>query len=150
MNKLKLLFSTLVVAFSLLVAPVVVTGVSLAVYTSPGDSAAAGACGDPTNATSASCQSNANQNTLPTIIGKIISIFSWVVGAVSVIMLIYGGFKYITSGGDSGGVTAAKNTILYAIVGLVIVALSQVIVNFVLDKANNATSATGSTLVVRK
>jgi hypothetical protein len=53
-------------------------------------------------------------------------------------MLIFGGFKYITSGGDAGKITGAKNTILYAIVGLVIVALSQVIINFVLDRAINA------------
>jgi len=63
---------------------------------------------------------------------KIINIFSIVVGAVSVIMIIIGGFRYIISGGDSNGVTGAKNTILYAIVGLVIVIFAQVIVRFVL------------------
>lgn len=62
----------------------------------------------------------------------VINIFSWIVGVVSVIMIIWGGFKYITSGGDSSNVTAAKNTILYAIVGLIIVALAQIIVKFVL------------------
>lgn len=82
------------------------------------------ACPDP-----AAAGSNVND-----IVATVINIFSWVVGVVSVIMIIYGGFKYITSGGDAGGVTAAKNTILYAIVGLVIVALAQVIVQFVLTK----------------
>jgi hypothetical protein len=52
-------------------------------------------------------------------------------------MIILGGFKYITSGGDTGNVTGAKNTILYAIVGLVIVALAQIIVRFVLDKTTS-------------
>jgi hypothetical protein len=52
-------------------------------------------------------------------------------------MIIYGGFRYITSGGDSNGVTAAKNTILYAIIGLIIVALAQIIVNFVLNKTTS-------------
>lgn len=69
---------------------------------------------------------------------KIINIFSIVVGTISVIMIIIGGFRYIISGGDSGGVTAGKNTILYAIVGLVIVLFSQVIVRFVLT--NTATT----------
>jgi len=69
------------------------------------------------------------------IIATVINIFSVVVGVVSVIMIIIGGLKYITSGGDSGNVTGAKNTILYAIIGLVIVALAQVIVNFVLSRA---------------
>ncbi len=63
---------------------------------------------------------------------KIINIFSVVVGSVSVIMIIIGGFRYIISGGDSAGVTSAKNTILYAIVGLVIVLFSQAIIRFVL------------------
>jgi hypothetical protein len=53
---------------------------------------------------------------------------------VAVVMIIIGGLKYITSGGDSGNVTGAKNTILYAIIGLVIVALAQFIVRFVLSK----------------
>lgn len=68
------------------------------------------------------------------LVATIINVFSWVVGVISVLMIIWGGFKYITSGGDAGGVTGAKNTILYAIVGLVIVALAQVIVQFVLSK----------------
>ena len=75
------------------------------------------------------------QQTVNDIIGTVINIFSIVVDVTAVIMIIVGGFQYITSGGDSGKVTTAKNTILFAIVGLVIVALAQVIVNFVLSKA---------------
>ncbi len=68
------------------------------------------------------------------LITQIINVFSVVVGIVAVIMIIYGGFKYITSGGDSNNITGAKNTILYAIIGLIIVALAQFIVRFVLSK----------------
>lgn len=68
------------------------------------------------------------------IITVIINLFSLVVGVVSVIMIIIGGFKYITSGGDSSNVQSAKNTIIYALIGLVIVALAQFIVQFVLNK----------------
>lgn len=68
------------------------------------------------------------------IIHSIINIFSLIVGFVSVIMIIIGGLKYITSGGDSSNITGAKNTIIYAIIGLVIVALSQFIVRFVLTR----------------
>ena len=68
------------------------------------------------------------------LIKDVINIFSIVVGVVSVIMIIIGGFRYITSGGDSGNVSSAKNTIIYAIIGLVIVALAQFIVQFVLNK----------------
>ncbi len=69
------------------------------------------------------------------IIKLVINVFSLIVGVVSVIMIIIGGLKYITSGGDSGNITGAKNTILYAIIGLVVVALAQVVVKFVLAKA---------------
>lgn len=74
------------------------------------------------------------------IITKVINIFSIVVGIVAVIMIIIGGLKYITSGGDSGNVTGAKNTILYAIIGLVVVALAQFIVKFVLGNTANITN----------
>jgi type IV secretion system pilin len=69
------------------------------------------------------------------IVGTVINIFSVLVGIVAVIMIIWGGFKYITSGGDSGNIGAAKNTILFAIVGLIIVALAQIIVRFVLSRS---------------
>ena len=49
-------------------------------------------------------------------------------------MIMVGGLKYMTSQGDSANVASAKNTILYAVIGLVVVALAQVIVKFVLDR----------------
>ena len=50
-----------------------------------------------------------------------------IVGVVAIIMIIVGGFRYITSGGDSSKVGSAKNTIIYAIIGLILVALAQII-----------------------
>jgi hypothetical protein len=72
------------------------------------------------------------------LVAKIINIFSWVVGIVAVIMIIFGGFRYITSGGNDNNVSSAKNTILYAIIGLVIVAFAQFIVKFVLERTTGA------------
>ena len=64
-------------------------------------------------------------------IKQVLNIFSWIVGIASVIMIIYAGFKYVISqGGD--GTAQARNTILYAVVGLVVVALAQAIVRFVI------------------
>lgn len=57
----------------------------------------------------------------------------YIVGIVAVIMLIIGGIKYVVSGGDSKKVTDAKNTVLYAIIGLVIAFLAFAIVNFVIS-----------------
>lgn len=74
------------------------------------------------------------------IIKLVINVFSLLVGVVAVIMIIVGGLKYITSGGNEGNVTGAKNTILYAIVGLVVVALAQIVVKFVLSKTITTTN----------
>ena len=63
-------------------------------------------------------------------VAKALNLFSAVVGIIAVVMIIVGGVKYITSGGDSGNVTSAKN----AIIGLVVVALAQIIVRFVLAR----------------
>lgn len=85
----------------------------------------------------ADCDPDGSETKLNKLITDIVNIFSVIVGIVAVIMIIIGGFKYITSGGDSGNVTGAKNTILYAIIGLVVVALAQFIVKFVLSKATD-------------
>lgn len=71
---------------------------------------------------------------IETIIRVVVNVFSLIVGVVAVIMIILGGLRYITSGGDSNNVSSAKNTIIYAIIGLVVVALAQFIVQFVLNK----------------
>jgi len=86
--------------------------------------------------TSTGCSRAPSQGTtrIQGIVETVINIFSVVVGIVAVIMIIWGGFKYITSGGDSGNITSAKNTIIYAIIGLVIVALAQFFVQFVLEQ----------------
>ncbi|MDQ5886182.1 MAG: hypothetical protein QG628_579 [Patescibacteria group bacterium] len=67
-------------------------------------------------------------------IAKGLNLFSAVVGIIAEVMIIVGGIQYITTGGDSGNVTKAKNTILYAVIGLVVVALAQIIVQFVLSR----------------
>ena len=56
------------------------------------------------------------------------------------IMLIIGGIRYVISGGDSKKVTDAKNTVLYAIIGLVIAFLAFAIVNFVITALPNSTN----------
>lgn len=81
--------------------------------------------------------SGVDNNAIKTLAAKITNTFSIIVGAASIIMIIYGGFRYVTSGGESGRVGAAKNALLYAIVGLVIVALAQLIVHFVLNQTSN-------------
>jgi hypothetical protein len=66
------------------------------------------------------------------VVAGALNIIYWVVGVVSVIMIVIGAIKYITSGGDPKGTQGAKNTILYAIIGLVVSILAFAITNFVL------------------
>jgi cytochrome bd-type quinol oxidase subunit 2 len=70
---------------------------------------------------------------LTKVIRNVINIFSIIIGIVAVIMIMVGGFKYITAAGDSGNITSARNTIVYALIGLAVAALSQFLVWFVLD-----------------
>lgn len=63
-----------------------------------------------------------------------LNLFSAIIGIIAVVMIMVGGLKYITSQGESANVASAKNTILYAAIGLVVVALAQVIVRFVLNR----------------
>lgn len=66
------------------------------------------------------------------IIGTVVNLLTVVVGIAAVIMLIYGGMKFITSGGEASAVASAKKSIVFALVGLVVVGLAQLIVHFVL------------------
>ena len=65
------------------------------------------------------------------IFSTIVNVILFIVGALSVVMIIYGGIRYTISAGDSSKVTSAKNTIMYAIVGLIVSILAFAIVNFV-------------------
>lgn len=88
----------------------------------------------------ADCSGN-NGGNLTDIVKTIVNVLSVMVGLTAVIMIVVAGFKYITSGGDSGKVTSAKNALVYALVGLVIVALAQFMVRVVLKQADTVTNS---------
>ena len=79
--------------------------------------------------TGTNCSDAGVENTVKVVV----SILSYIIGVLAVIMIMVGGFKYITSSGDSNAVANAKNTIVYALVGIVIAALAQFFVRFVLN-----------------
>ncbi len=131
---------------NLLIASVFAFGLMLVPATTfAGADIKGGLCQGATNlefsgTNSAACDANADEGQLNDLIRRVINIVSVIVAIVAVIMIIVGGFKYIASGGDSTKVTSAKNTILYAIIGLVIVALAQFVVKFVLNQSTALTS----------
>lgn len=84
--------------------------------------------------TGQSCGSGSDTR-VNTILKLVLNVVSFVVGFAAVIMLIIGGLRYVMSSGDGSNTAGAKNTILYAVIGLAVVALAQIIVRFVLDRA---------------
>ncbi len=72
------------------------------------------------------------QNLETDVFTQIVNILLFIIGAIAVIMLVIGGIRYTTSNGDSNQVSAAKNTILYAIIGIIVAILAYAIVNFVI------------------
>ena len=106
-----------------------------------GSGVAAAACTNDGSAKSQVLQgvgqtgSNCKDDQVDSTIAAAVRILSYFVGVVAIIMIIMGGFKYITSGGDANNITNAKNTLLYALVGLAVAALAQVLVEFVLTAA---------------
>lgn len=80
------------------------------------------------------CDSGTATSSLNKTIANIINLLSVVAGIIAVIMIILAGLRYVTSAGSTEGVASAKRSLLYAIVGLVVVALAQIIVRFVLTR----------------
>ncbi len=78
-------------------------------------------------ATTSEMQGKSVNNT----VGSIVNILLWVVGILSVTMIVWSGFKYITSAGDTSKLASAKSTLIYAVVGLIIAIMAYAIVNFV-------------------
>ena len=79
-----------------------------------------------------------NGSTLPGVIINILNAIIFVGGIVAAVFIVVGGFNYMTSAGDAGKVAKAKNTIIYALIGLVVCVLAFAIVNWAigtLDKA---------------
>lgn len=126
---------------ALLIVPVLALGVSVvAPAVTSTDTANAVSCtNNPTTGGiggGASCAKGSDQQT--SLFGSggvfktITNVLLFIIGAISVIMLIIGGIRYVVSGGDSAAVTGAKNTILYAVVGIVVALLAYALVNFVI------------------
>ena len=94
-------------------------------------------CAGITSATGGNCDAGDAADTTNSLVNTLINVLSWIIAVISVIMIMFGGFKMITSNGDSSKVASGRQTIIFAIVGLIIVAFAQTIVKFVLAKFFN-------------
>lgn len=89
-----------------------------------------------TNPSSSVCKASRNDPITGngSVLFKITNIIAWFGGVLAVIFIVYAGFLYVTSGGDSGKVKTAKDIILYSAVGLVVIVMARSIVIFALNR----------------
>lgn len=128
-SRLTAMLSAIMIMFSL--SPVLVMAADCA---NPASAKEAIKCGSD----SAAGKSNEDPKSLDVTVTRLLNVLSTVVGVVAVVMIIVSGLRYITSGGDAEKVKTAKKALLYAIIGLAIVALTQTIVHLVLTEAGKA------------
>ena len=118
------LFITLAVVVGMFVAPLALTqtsGAAVNVFDKT--------C--PAGSTSDICK---DKNTGKSSINTIIDLLFYTVGIIAVIVIIVGGIKFITADGDASKVKGARETIMYAVIGLVVAMMSYAIVGFVLGR----------------
>lgn len=82
--------------------------------------------------------SNCSSTGVSDFLATAVKILSYIAGIAAIIMILVAGFKYITSSGDSAKVTSAKNTLIYALIGVAVAVLAQFLVNIVLSESNAA------------
>jgi hypothetical protein len=82
-----------------------------------------------------SCSTSAGESAVGGVAKRVVSIISYIAGIIAVIMIMVSGVRYMTSGGDSAKVGAAKTALIYALIGLAVVGLTQILIHFVLSTA---------------
>ena len=126
MRRLKLLFASLGILLCL--APAIPAFAAENVFQ--------GACKDAAAKKSAACQADGKDPLTGTggVIYRVTNTVAWIMGALSVIMIMVGGFMYITANGDANKIATAKNTVIYAVVGLIVIFMARTIVAFILSR----------------
>ena len=117
-----------------ILAAISLFSISFSAYAAKATEEINNACTGPA-ASSALCRdATKTEDPLKGVLVAVLNILLFVVGALAVIFVIYGGFKYVKSAGDSNKVSEAKNTIAYALIGLLVALLANRIVVFLLNR----------------
>ncbi len=72
------------------------------------------------------------------IVKRVFDLMSWLTGLLAGIFIIVGAIRLITSGGNKDTIKSARNTVIYAVVGLAVIILANLIINFVIALSNEA------------
>lgn len=84
------------------------------------------------------CDTAAADKKIDSVLETALNLLSIIVAVISVIVIILGGLRFILAQGDSNSIASARNSVLYALVGLVIVAMAQIMVRFVIGRVDGA------------
>lgn len=133
MNKLKVLFISLLTMLSVAAVPAMVYAQADPAAT-PSSTKEALCQGVQFASGATSCDDAGAAKTVPKVVNLAIRLFQLVIGIISVFTIIAAGLGYITSGGDAAKTKTSRERILYAAVGLMVVVLAEVIVRFVLNR----------------
>lgn len=93
------------------------------------------ACEGIGGATGQGCDEEAGAS-VGQLVRTIITILSWIVGIISIFMMIIGGLKFITSNGNAQSISSARSTVIYALVGVAVAVVAQVLVRFVVNRVS--------------
>lgn len=104
------------------------------VGTTLAEAASCGSASECINQGMTASGTSSTPKSLGSILTTVTNILLFLMGAVSVIMIIIGGFRYVTSQGDQTQMQSAKNTILYAVIGVVVAIAAYAIVSFVVTQ----------------
>ncbi len=121
--------------FVLLAIPFVLTAGASAQVVNPYDDLCKNATDEVKN--SSVCQVDGEKDPIAGqegVIIRTVTILSYIVGFASVLMVILGGLKFITANGDPNSISSARNTVLYALIGVAVFLSSQIIVRFVISR----------------
>jgi hypothetical protein len=140
MRRLRLVLLAALIGFGGLGGTLLTASASAAAptYLVASDAFQSAACSGLNQLNSAQGCGTGGQTAITKVVKAVLSVLSVVLGIAGVIMVVISGFKYITSGGDAGAVNSAKRTLIFALVGLAIAALSQFLVQFVINQARSA------------
>lgn len=144
MKKLSIILTAIISSMLLWVGTPMI---ALADCTSPATTQEAIQCGANGASGQSSPDTTKPASSFNEILTSGLNLLSAAAGIAAVVMIVIGGFKFITSSGKEDKIKSARTSIMYAVIGLVIVALAQIIVQFVLNKAtqdNSTTSTTGT------
>lgn len=128
-------FTVSLSALLMMFVPTLLPAVTMAASTAASEAICEGAndgTGDP------SCSGDTAGNTVSGIVRAAIRIFQGIIGIISLFVMLTGGLNYITSGGDSAKTKSARERIMYAVIGLVVVGIAEILVQFALNRVRDA------------